>query len=130
MPAGAFSTQLLGPHHSQHPRTLFEQPPDGPEAALGLRGPSSYDPWDSARQAGTRTPPSEARPGAPAPGLAALLSLETTEPRLGVVHERHGLGDGPVARLLADEPVHFLDNPAVGRMTLGPGAQLQDVHRL
>jgi hypothetical protein len=44
------------------PRTLCEQPPVGPEAALGLRGPSSYDQRGSARQEEKRTPPSEPWP--------------------------------------------------------------------
>jgi len=99
---GAFSTRLLGPHHSQHPQMLFEQLPDFPGVALGLRGLSSYYHGGTASQEEKRTPPSQARRGALTLVLRALLRLETAEIGLAVVHEAHRVGDRAVARLFGD----------------------------
>src|SRR3546814_3012387 len=50
-----------------------------------------------------------------AAGLGAALGVEALERRLrGVVDEAHGLGDGVVAGLVGDEPVHLLADDAIG----------------
>ena len=100
---------------------LFEQLRDVTGVALGLRGLSSYYHRGTGSQEEKRSPPSEARRGASALGLRALLRLEATEIGLGVVHEAHGIGDRAVARLLGYKPVHLLGDSPVGRMSLGTG---------
>ena len=92
-----------------------------PEAALGLRGLSSYYRCESARQGEEKSPLSEARPGVLALCLRALLCLEAAELGLGVVHEAHGIRDRVMASLLGNEPVHLLSNSPVSGMTLGTG---------
>src|SRR5690606_7804814 len=73
----------------------------------------------------------ERRAAGLAAGLGAARGVEALEGGLGrVVDEAHGLGDGPVAGLLRDQPVHLLAHDPVGGVALGGGAQLEEVHRL
>ena len=54
-----------------------------------------------------------------APGLRPSLGVEALEAGLGrVVDEAHRLGDGVVAGLVGDEPVHLLAHDPVGRVAL------------
>src|SRR4029450_5897808 len=63
-------------------------------------------------------------------GLRAALGLEAFELDVRVVRVPHGHGDGVVARLLVDQPVHLLHDPPIHRMTLWRGPKLDPVHPL
>ena len=47
-----------------------------------------------------------------------------------MVHVGHRRGDGVVTRCLVDGPMKLLGNSSVGRMALGAGSELDDVHGL
>ena len=65
------------------------------------------------------------------PPLGPTFGVESPEAGLDpVVDELHHLGDGMVARLVGDEAVHSLTDPAVSRVALGGGSELEHVHRL
>src|SRR5579871_462587 len=65
-----------------------------------------------------------------APRRGPPFGVEPFEPVGPVVHVGHQRGDGAVARLLGDQPVHLLAHGAVGGVALGAGPQLEEVHRL
>ena len=67
-----------------------------------------------------RVTPGRARLGASA-RLGPSLRLEPLQAVLAGVDEAHGVGDGPVAGLVADEAVHLGADPAVAGMAARPG---------
>ena len=76
------------------------------------------------------TPQGSGRLAAQLGAALGLEALQATGVVIPVIHESHEPGQGPVAGLLGDGPVHLLADVAVLRVALGAGAQLEHVHGL